>query len=377
MNISNYIKRIDRDDVSIHLPPLILADTTEHPEGVLLISHELTLSGAPIQLYMLAKALIDLKYQPIVYSLSEGNLIDDYIKINVPVICGMSPAESAEWVNELVRDFKYIFVNTLPMAPFVRYLSFDTRRIFWWIHESSYLFKDKYCTDIPKSSGLRILAVSEVCSNHIRKYLNLDSTLFNICIEDQKASYKRSSDKTIFLWAGILDYNKAPEILLQAIISLPENYTGKSEFIIVGQTHHNHENEYANLVKEIASKLPNTRFIDTMNHNEFLKLLDTVDSIVVTSKEETMSAVAVEGLMKGKVVVCTEGCGVAKHIETMKNGFVFPVCNSQRLSEILKIIIDNNDNLDFLRLAGRKTYEATFTYDVFKQNLEKLLTKYI
>ncbi len=373
MNISNYIKKIDRNDISIHLPPELLTESSEAPEGILLISHELTLSGAPIQLFMLAKALINLGYQPVVYSLSEGDLIDDYIKINVPVICGIGPAESAEWVDELVRGFKYIFVNTLPMAPFVRYLSDDTRRIFWWIHESSYLFKDKYCTDIPRSSGLQILAVSEVCSGHIRKYMNSDSQIFNICVVDQGTSYKRSSDKAVFLWAGILDHNKAPEILLKAIMSLPENYVCKSEFIIVGQTHHNHENEYAKLVKEIASKLPNTCFMDTMKHNEFLKLMDTVDSIVVTSMEETMSAVAVEGLMKGKIVICTDGCGVANHIKTMESGFVYPVRDSQKLSEIFKKVIDDNDNLGYLRTAGRKTYETTFTYDVFKKNLGDIL----
>lgn len=375
MNISDYIERIDRDDISIHLPPALLTENTEVVKGVLLISHELTLSGAPIQLYMLAKALIDLGYQPIVYSLSEGDLIDDYIKMNVPIICGIGPAKSAEWVNELVRGFKYIFVNTLPMVSFVRYLSGANRQIFWWIHESSYLFKDKYCTDIPNTSGLRILAVSEICSDHIKKYMGLDSTLFNICIEDQGTSYKLTSNKTVFLWAGIMDPNKAPEILLNAIFNLPENYICESEFIIVGQTHHDHENEYAILVKEIASKLPNTRFMDTMDHNEFLKLMNTVDSIVVTSMEETMSAVAVEGLMKNKIVVCTEGCGIAKYIKNMQNGFVVPVRNSQKLCETLKYIIDNNDNLSQLRLSGRKVYQTFFTYDVFKQHLEKILTE--
>ncbi len=376
MNILNFIERIDRDDISIHIPPGFLTENTGNSEGVLLMSHELTLSGAPIQLYMLAKALIDLGYQPIVYSLSEGDLIDDYMKINVPIICGIGPAESAEWVNNLVENFKLVFVNTLPMVPFVRYLSNGTRRIFWWIHESSYLFKEKYCTDIPKSSGLKILAVSEKCSEHIKKYMDLDSTIFTICIEDTGTSYKCTSKKTVFLWAGILDPNKAPEILLNAIMSLPESYANRSEFIIVGQTHHDHKNEYARLVKELASKLPNTCFMDAMNHSEFLKLMNTVDSIVVTSMEETMSAVAVEGLMKGKIAVCTEGCGIAKYIDTPKNGFVFPVRDSQKLSEILKTIIDNNDNLSKLKSSGRKVYETNFTYEVFKNNLEKLLTEF-
>ena len=374
MNISNYIERIDRNDISIHLPPSFLTENTESQDCVLLISQELTLSGAPIQLYILAKALIDLGYQPIIYSLSEGDLIDDYIRTNVPIICGMGPAESAEWVNELVRGFEYIFVNTLPMVPFVRYLSSDTRKVFWWIHESSYMFKDKYCTDIPKSPGLKILAVSEICRDHIKKYMNSDSTLFNICVEDKGTFHNSSSKKTVFLWSGFLDYNKAPDILLNAIMNLSENYINRSEFIIVGQTHHNHNNEYANLVKEIASKLPNALFMDTMDHNDFLKMMDTVDSIVVTSMEETVSAVAVEALMKRKLVICTDGCGISKHIENTKNGFVLPVRNSQKLSEVLEYIIDNDDKLDQLKAAGREVYENNFTYDIFKQNIEKLLT---
>ena len=217
MNILDYITKIDRDDISIHLPPEFLRYNTECLNAILLISHELTRTGAPIQLLMLAKTLSVLGYQPFVYSLSGGDLIEEFIKIGIPVICGFGPAQSVEWINELVRDFNCIFINTLQLSEYVRYLSISKKHIFWWIHESSFMFSESDCIGIPKSKTLKILAAGEKCSDSIRKYLNIEPTVLNICVEDQGISSKEPSKKTVFLWAGTLDLNKAPDILLKAI----------------------------------------------------------------------------------------------------------------------------------------------------------------
>ena len=371
MNILDYITKIDRDDISIHLPPEFLRYNTECLNAILLISHELTRTGAPIQLLMLAKTLSVLGYQPFVYSLSGGDLIEEFIKIGIPVICGFGPAQSVEWINELVRDFNCIFINSLQLSEYVRYLSISKKHIFWWIHESSFMFSESDCIGIPKSKTLKILAASEKCSDSIRKYLNIEPTVLNICVEDQGISSKEPSKKTVFLWAGTLDLNKAPDILLKAILNLPFNYIHSSEFIFVGHAHNN--NKYAELIKTLALKLPNTYFMDAMDHGDFLQLMDLADSVVVTSLEETMNTVAIEGLMKGKIVVCTNGCGNTRYIENDKTGFVFPVRDYQKLSEIIKYIIDNNAKLDYLRKAGRNIYESYFTFNNFKQNIEKLL----
>ncbi len=371
MNIINYFNRIDRDDISIHLPENFISSKEEYNNPVLLISHELSRTGAPIQLLELAKALYALGYQPFVYSLSEGDLIYDYININVPVICQLGSVPSADWINRLVDDYNIIFVNTLLLASYVRYLSTRSKRIFWWIHESSFYFKEQYCTDIPKSENINILAASEITGTYITKYMKRNSSSLNVCVEDYLLSENSSFEKSVFLWSGFLDYNKAPDILFEAILKLPSEYLEKSEFFVIGQSHSN--NEYADLVKLISSRLPNIHFMDAINHDEFLKLMNKVSSVVITSIEESTSLVAVEGLMMKKVVICSNGCGISRYIKNHEDGFIFPVRASDKLLEIIKYVIDNNKKLDMIRQHGRIIYENNYSFEIFKKRLKMLL----
>ena len=373
MNIINYINRIDRNDISIHIPPGFMDNKAEIFNVILLISHALSRTGAPIQLMELAKALCELGYQPIVYSIYEGDLINNYMNLEIPVICGRGPAQSAEWVDELVRGIDLIFINSLTMAAFVRYLTRESIHVFWWIHESSFMFNKRHCVDIPVSPNLKILTASDKCRGHIAKYMSRDSSILNVCIEDHGVSEKKSTERISFLWAGSFDYNKAPEILLKAILQLPHSYHEKSDFFIVGQN--NNKNEYTSLITEIASKVSNIHLLSPMDHDDFMNLMDEIDSVVVTSFEETMNTVAVEGLMKGKIVICSDGCGNTAYIKDNKTGFVFPIRDYNALSEKLRYIIDNHEKLDDLRLAGRMIYEQNFTYEIFKQNVHRLVTQ--
>ena len=75
MNIREYIESIDREDIFIHLPENYNTDE-ELVNGILLISHELSTTGAPIQLNELSSALMALGYTPFVFSMSYGTLIN-------------------------------------------------------------------------------------------------------------------------------------------------------------------------------------------------------------------------------------------------------------------------------------------------------------
>ncbi len=373
MNINEYISKIDRDDILIHIPHNLTDENAYIDNVVLLISHELSRTGSPIQLLFMTKALQMLGYHPFIFSLSGGDLINDFMDLDVPVICGVDPDITSEWIDKLTDGFRLIFINTITMAGYVRYLINKPNYVFWWIHESAYWFNYDYINDIPVSPNLKILAASEKIVDHIKAYTEKDPVLLNVCVEDKYISGRNQSEKTVFLWSGTLEKNKAPEILLEAILLLPNEYTDKVEFILVG---HNRANDkYSDLVKTISDKLPFVWFMDAMNHSDFLNLMDEVDSVIVTSIEETTSMVAVEGFMKGKIVICSDGCGVTRYIEDKMNGFVFKTRDSKMLSEIIKYVVDNISNLDNLKHSGRIMYEKYYLFDGFKSNLENLLNE--
>lgn len=369
MIISDYINTIDRNDVSIHIPDKFF-EKIECTNGILLFSHDLTRTGAPLQLLELAKALCELGYQPFVYSLRDGYLIDSFLNINVPVICENASATAYEWIDKLVKEFDTIFINTLVLADYIRYFSNKSKRIFWWIHENSYYFTIDQYINIPTYENLTILAASEKAQEHIIKYMNLQAAILNVCVKDYGISYKSPSDKAFFLWSGTLDLNKAPQVLFKAILELPPEYLDSTEFIVIGDIK-NHE--YDIIVKLLSSKLDNIHFLTNMDHNDFLNMFDKVDAVIVTSIEETTSMVAVEGLMKQKAVICSEGCGVARYIEPGKNGFVFPTRDYVILSDLIQYVADNNQSLDSLKKSGRLLYEKIYSFEIFRQNLKKIL----
>ncbi len=373
MNINEYISKIDRDDILIHIPHNLTDENACIDNVVLLISHELSRTGSPIQLLFMTKALQMLGYHPFIFSLSGGDLINDFMDIDVPVICGVDPEITSEWIDKLTDGFNIIFVNTITMAGYVRYLINKPNYVFWWIHESAYWFNYDHINDIPFSPNLKILAASEKIMDHIKSYTEKDPVLLNVCVEDKYISGKHQSEKTVFLWSGTLEKNKAPEVLLEALLHLPNEYTDKVEFILVGNDRAN--DKYSDLVKAISDKLSFVRFMNAMDHSDFLKLMDEVDSVIVTSIEETTSMVAVEGFMKGKIVICSEGCGVTRYIEDKVNGFVFKTRDSKMLSEIIKYVVDNISNLDNLKHSGRNMYEKYYLFDGFKSNLENLLNE--
>lgn len=114
-------------------------------------------------------------------------------------------------------------------------------------------------------------------------------------------------------------------------------------------------------------------FMYCINHDDFLKFMNKINSVVITSIEESTSLVSVEGLMMKKVVICSNGCGISRYIKNHEDGFTFPVRASDKLLEIIKYVIDNNKKLDMIRQHGRIIYENNYSFEIFKKKLKMLL----
>ncbi len=370
MNIGEYIETIDKDDISIHLPG-DYDSGNEYRNRVLLISHELSMTGAPIQLKELASVIAGLGYKPVVFSVAGGPLLYEFLDKGMVVICGEGSVTDSEWLKRLIKWFDIVFVNTFILAPLVNFFAPMVSNLFWWIHESSFLFTKECCAGIPNSPSLKIIAAGSRSRDHIEKYMDRSSYILNICIPDYGMSLNARKDKTIFLWAGILYWNKAPEVLLRAVLALPSEYLAVSEFFIVGSN--NSGSAYIELLNELERQLTNIHYISEVPHDELMQIMDEVDAVVVTSIEETTSMVAVEGLMKGKTVICSDGCGIAEYLEDGEDAFIHPVNDSNILCEKIKFIIDNPEETSEIARKGRAVYERFYSEKAFKENVERLL----
>lgn len=127
------------------------------------------------------------------------------------------------------------------------------------------------------------------------------------------------------------------------------------------------------MLQDCADIFPDIFYIPFLPHDQLIELMKEMDAVVVCSKEETTSLVAVEGLMLGKVVICSDGCGIADYLNDGTDAYIFPAENYSWLCQKIKHVIDHYDELTELRKAGRAIYEQHFTEKTFEKRVLGLL----
>ncbi len=370
MNMMNCIELIDRDDIEMHIPNDMVLETG-FDKGVLIISHSLARTGAPLQLYEVTGVLVKLGYTPFVYAPFEGELLDDYSKMGIIVICGSAPAYDEEWMRKLTGIFDTVIVNKLALAQSVRILAPISKRLYWWIHESSYFFNSNNCSNIPSVPSLKIIASSNRTKQHIKRFFDMESTVINVCTRDMGTVESEQRDHTVFLWAGSIDFNKAPQLLLEAILKLKPEEMAISEFYIIGKK--SEGSEYVELIENFTERFPNIHFMDAVSHDELMQIIDIVDVVVVTSIEETTSMIAVESLMKSRTLICSDGCGVADYMEEGIDGLIFSSGDGNSLAGKIRFVLSSRDRAVEIGRTGRRVYEQNYSYEIFEKSIEKLL----
>lgn len=371
MQLQNYIDYMDSEKVRIHIGSgSMLEKEVERP--VLLISHNLSVTGAPIALLDMAKILIKNGRQVFVIALLSGDVMEDFLCSGSVVLTCADRNIDTVWLKKTARIFPLTVVNTLALAPLVSLLLPVTQRLFWWIHESDYFFRELKYGNIPVDMSLRILAASPKVSGLISEYMGRDSDILNVMVEDRFVPADRPKENRLiyFLWAGFINSNKMPELFLQAILELPENYRKCAGFTFCGD---GVDSARKNMLQDCADIFPDIFYIPFLPHDQLIELMKEMDAVVVCSKEETTSLVAVEGLMLGKVVICSDGCGIADYLNDGTDAYIFPAENYSWLCQKIKHVIDHYDELTELRKAGRAIYEQHFTEKTFEKRVLGLL----
>ena len=363
----DYIRYMDSEEMYIHISnEAILQKEVIRP--ILLVSHNLSITGAPIALLDLTRVLMKNGYQAFVVSLVDGDILEAFLRHDAVVLVYSGRSINVEWLKKAVSIFPAIVVNTLVLAPLVRILAPVGKKIFWWIHESEYLFLELDYVDIPEIPSLHILAASPKVSKSICDHMGKQSYILNVMVNDYHPENKllQKDDTIHFFWGGFINFNKMPELLLRAVLELPEIYRKRADFTFCGD---GVDIERTGLIKNCADEFSNIYYLPTLPHQEFIDLMDRMDVVVVCSKEETTSLVAVEGLMLEKIVICSDGCGVADYLKDGINSFMFAAGDHSQLCQKIKYVVDQFDRLKAVKKAGRKIYERYYTEEAFEKQV--------
>lgn len=280
-----------------------------------------------------------------------------------------------------------IFVNTLSMSPIVKKMNGCGKTIHWWIHEPPAYFK--VCKESMKDDfwnqledNVRVYAAGDLVHDYIKDTYNYDTKVLNFGVEDivavngiehiDESGVQNVLPKVRFLLPSYyFDYIKGQDLLLKAILDLPQTFLEHSEFYFLGYVEEDMMHLY-NIIQKMESAWGNVHYLPPMEHEEVLKLMKNMDCLVAPSREDATNACIVEGLMLSKLCICSDMTGVSRYLEDCVSALVFPTGNVEELKKRLLLVINSFSELKMIGQNGRKVYEKIFSQDAFERRVWEL-----
>lgn len=281
----------------------------------------------------------------------------------------------AKW-NEIfwIKYFDKIIVNTYPMVLVAIEIS-KYRKVALWLHENDIVYpgmdfwKDVVLENI-NNLNLMIYAVSHVArENFFNNLMECEINLIPYGIPDKNIKTMKATGKLKFAVIGTIHPIKRQLLFLEAVKQM-NKLKYDCEYLIIGGCT---DIEYGKMVEREAGKIPNTLITGELTRKGLEELYSQIDIVVVPSSQETMSLVATEAMMYGKVCILSDIAGMAEYVKHGENGLIFRSNAVDDLVKQMSYCVDNEDKLMKLRENARKTYIRFFSMDVLGDRVEHIL----
>lgn len=337
---------------------------------VLLITHDFSLTGAPMVLYYAAKILKKSGYGVFVYSKRDGMLKYDYLnnKISVSIFDDYNFTESA--IQKYFSGYQIILANTVTLFHLVRSLEKVNTPVLWWLHEEDNVYAEYGIERIPQYGLLHVYGVSNRAESSYIKYsgsAEIGRLVYGLPNKAYKiqGNEKKSRAKIVFAIVGCVSERKGHDVFISAIKKNWSAWKDRAEFWMIGSISERQKSEMRDLSE--------VRMFGSIDHEELLKLYSEMDVVVCPSRNDPMPVVLAEGMMNRKVCIASDMTGTAEKIEQYKNGLICRAGDVDSLSDQIEWVLCNTEKLETMGEAAYKVYLKEFSYEQFEKNMLKIM----
>jgi len=348
---------------------------------ILFVTPELIYAGAPRSLLRMCKVAQQLGYEPVVWSIKDGPFAVEYQAYGISVEIVPENILDRPSTVEKIKSYGMAICNTIVTY---RYEMTCARYIptVWYIREATNIpdfinnnKRMKYALE----NSRNIYCVSDYAKEAISKFTDNPIHVIHNCVEDEvdlATDYKPGTgDKIKFVQFGTIEYRKGYDILLEAWFRMPEEYREKVELYFAGGMIRSAA-VYASYVLARMKDYENLHFLGLVKGEPAkIETLSSMDVVVVASRDESCSLVALEGCMLSKPIIVTENVGAKYMVERgndVYNGIVVPNDDPDALKDAMMYMVDHKANLEEYGKNARVQYEKYAGMDSYTQDMKKL-----
>lgn len=377
MSIRRYMRKNVLKDVKVYFPEKI-PNYRKDQKKILVLSHELSLTGAPIVLSH-AVRILRKHYQIIVASPVDGVLREAFLKENVPVLILGDMEQNMDWMH-WINEFDLVLVNTIVPFKVVERLGESNTPVMWWLHDAKSGYRDFLKNVLPETlpDNVHIYSVSKYADDAVKQYRpKYTSDLLFYGLKDVAGELESavcqdiaSKGKKVFVTVGTVIPRKGQDILVKAIRLLPASIREKCIFLFVGKCI---DHGIFQQIKKLEMDYPNeVRQIDAIPHDEIFDLYRQAAAVICSSRDDPLPTFMAETMMVSGVCICSENTGTASVIKNGENGFLYQDDDPEQLAQcICKVTCISEKEIADLKVQSRNTFEQYFSIKIFAENLLK------
>ena len=348
----------------IHSPEGLVVPRKENSRDILFITHELSRTGAPSVLYDLVEIVLANEDFPVVVSLQDGPMRQSFLDLGVTVIIDGS-IRQRHWIFErFARNFDLVFVNTMSCFDAIFALNDSLPPVLWWLHEGTYAL-NMMKSSMPKTLGnnIHVFSISDYTTNALSNagFANYRVKSLPWGIKDMLYPCEDvSNDKFTFIISGSIEERKGQDIVLSAISKLDPNIVIEAKFIFVGSVL---DQSIFESILQASYRKPNIVYFDALPKEQIIQMYQKADCMIIASRDEPMSLVAVESAILSKPFICSDHTGIAGYVDDGFNGIIFVSEDSDALADKLTFAIKNKDKMRIMGSHSRSIYLEHFSYN--------------
>ena len=348
---------------------------------VLLVSHELNLTGAPVAVEYFALCLKKMGEHPVVLAPHDDILRQRICEDDIPVVT-LPEVYCSNVVPSSAHLFKYIVVCTNVGAPLVAQLNGMAVPVVWWIHEARASYSPAAVEAMPEilEPNIHVYCGGAYAQRLLQEYRpKYTSRILLYYVEDYakhadkeiRYQLEGAEGKTVFAIVGMQEYRKGQDILIEAIHRLPPERLKESFFVFVGRECYP---PIQKMISDLVQEYPqNTLYVPELNKEDLLDMYLRMDCLVCSSRDDPMPIVVADAMALSKLVICSEHTGYGQLLEEMGGGLLYRRDDPNELMGCLMYVLEHKGDMQKMQSLARATYDRYFSFDQFANHVSDII----
>jgi len=344
---------------------LIDNPVTIQPNGspnkkLLFISHELSLTGAPLILADLAKYLKNQGYGITIISPIPGPLRGQFEQIGAEVIINPLILRDVREVLRYLTNCDLVLANTILSWRGIYSAKAWSKPCVWWVHESQ--FGLDYSDQYPQVSGAFkaadaiVFPSQETADIYASQTINcpveiLHNGLDTHKLDSQEAMDSIELDQKKISVVNVASYEprKGQDILINSLDHLPKNV--KVDCYLIGRRL---DWWFSQQISFKARRRKNLHILGELAHEKVLAYLQAADIFVLPSRDEVLPMSLLEAMYYSKPIIAARVGGIPEIISHGDNGLILDDEDDQKLAAFISQLYKDPD---YGKQLGEKGHE--------------------